>query len=396
LGPGPGEPTTIAHAATGLVPTDDPVPFPADAGGKFVHQLTVSVRKQACGPAQLQSGPPDCSAPETISQTQLWITLKPTGAYCTAFYDHDVFAIEDGDFATSRPATVTATNLGTSLAATPVTFEADGYAYPAGKAGGVVTLHKGDAFAIYRDDFYQDPPSDFQLFDQFDTVGVQHPAGLMWPRVTGVRNGSPFRYSCLTPDLVKDAVYASGLLFEPPTFLRMPWAAGAAYPVTQGNNGTFTHNGASAYAFDFGMDAGATIRAARGGTVLAIDESRTLNCNKNKGCNRDVACAATVPDALDPCTANYVEIKHQDGLITRYVHMPQNGVFVQVGDQINRGDALGLVGTTGFSTGPHLHFQVQGPDGVTVPSCFEHAVGAKIQSCDVPQTGDSFVSTNKP
>src|SRR5438128_9617526 len=98
------------------------------------------------------------------------------------------------------------------------------YAYPAGKGGGLVQIHKGDAFAVYRDDFYTFPPSPCQLFDQYDAVGVDHPAGLEWPRVTGKRNGGTFRYSCEAPPLFKDAVYVPdpSYLFDQASYFGFP------------------------------------------------------------------------------------------------------------------------------------------------------------------------------
>lgn len=53
---------------------------------------------------------------------------------------------------------------------------------------------------------------------------------------------------------------------------------------------------------------------------------------------------------------NYVQIDHGNGVSTRYLHMSQR--LVKVGDYVMQGQPIGLVGSTGISTGSHLHFGV--------------------------------------
>ena len=52
----------------------------------------------------------------------------------------------------------------------------------------------------------------------------------------------------------------------------------------------------------------------------------------------------------------YVVIRHADGTETYYAHM--STVLVNVGDRVQEGDVIGKIGSTGLSTGPHLHFGV--------------------------------------
>lgn len=53
---------------------------------------------------------------------------------------------------------------------------------------------------------------------------------------------------------------------------------------------------------------------------------------------------------------NLVEINHGDGYATRYAHNERT--LVTVGETVKRGDVIALLGTTGESTGPHVHFEV--------------------------------------
>jgi murein DD-endopeptidase MepM/ murein hydrolase activator NlpD len=58
-----------------------------------------------------------------------------------------------------------------------------------------------------------------------------------------------------------------------------------------------------------------------------------------------------------PEFGNLVEINHGGELITRYAHM--SAILVRVGDSVRGGQTVGLLGSTGRSTGPHLHFEVR-------------------------------------
>ncbi|MGR4010640.1 peptidoglycan DD-metalloendopeptidase family protein [Leucobacter sp. 1207-22] len=54
---------------------------------------------------------------------------------------------------------------------------------------------------------------------------------------------------------------------------------------------------------------------------------------------------------------NAVDIQHPDGSMTRYAHQPYGGITVSCGQWVEKGQQIGHVGTTGWSTGPHLHFE---------------------------------------
>ncbi|WP_342438595.1 peptidoglycan DD-metalloendopeptidase family protein [Paenibacillus sp. FSL L8-0436] len=70
------------------------------------------------------------------------------------------------------------------------------------------------------------------------------------------------------------------------------------------------------------------------------------------------AAMAGVVTASDQMGARgkYIIIEHPNGLETWYMHL--NGMTVKAGDKVNKGEQIGMLGNTGRSTGPHLHFQV--------------------------------------
>ena len=72
----------------------------------------------------------------------------------------------------------------------------------------------------------------------------------------------------------------------------------------------------------------------------------------------------------------HVEVKQLDGFVTTYSHM--SAWTVKVGQLVAAGQQLGNVGSTGYSTGPHLHFEVHVPDGARMdPALWLYFHGVK-------------------
>ena len=55
---------------------------------------------------------------------------------------------------------------------------------------------------------------------------------------------------------------------------------------------------------------------------------------------------------------NYIKIQHNNGLITLMAHLKYNSINVKVGDKVKFGEQIAIMGTTGHSTGVHLHYEV--------------------------------------
>ena len=102
---------------------------------------------------------------------------------------------------------------------------------------------------------------------------------------------------------------------------------------------------------DFAAPPGTPIHAAAGGVVLSAE--------------------------FHPEYGNVVEIDHGNQLMTRYAHASR--ILVRPGDLVKRGQKIAEVGTTGRSTGPHLHFEVHSKGVAQNPSRFLSAPGSPLR-----------------
>lgn len=55
---------------------------------------------------------------------------------------------------------------------------------------------------------------------------------------------------------------------------------------------------------------------------------------------------------------NYIEIAHDEKIVTKYCHLKYNSIKVKVGQVVEKGQELGFMGDTGYTFGAHLHFEV--------------------------------------
>lgn len=120
----------------------------------------------------------------------------------------------------------------------------------------------------------------------------------------------------------------------------LPYKHAKRVRVGQGNDGSGTHKGVNA--IDFNLNIGDSIYAARSGVVLEVKEDSNVGGR----------------DPKFEKFGNFIKVYHDDGTIGSYVHLQKNGSLVKKGDQIEKGEIIGLSGNTGWSSGPHLHFMV--------------------------------------
>jgi hypothetical protein len=128
----------------------------------------------------------------------------------------------------------------------------------------------------------------------------------------------------------------------------------------QGFHGGFSHNDEqNRYAVDLIVAEGTPVIAARPGRVIQVESGFDRGGNSRSLATR----------------ANYVRILHDDGSMGMYAHLKEDGVIVRPGDVVGIGEVIGYAGSTGFSSGPHLHFVVQVNVGMRLVSVPFRMVG---------------------
>ncbi len=125
---------------------------------------------------------------------------------------------------------------------------------------------------------------------------------------------------------------------------RLPFENKKKVFLVQAYESKMSHKGERA--LDFKLKKGTRICAAREGMVTALREDSEKGGLKQENLS----------------DGNYVSILHSDGSVAHYWHLQKDGVLVNTGDSVKRGQVIALSGNTGFSAFPHLHFEVQGYD----------------------------------
>ena len=163
---------------------------------------------------------------------------------------------------------------------------------------------------------------------------------------------APFRYSFRYAMYYGDPLARNTAAYAPPI------APGARFIIANAFHGAGAHAVMTPYAVDIPMPIGTPVFAARSGIVVRV------RSDSDRG----------GPDQSFAADGNFVTIRHEDGTYGNYAHFRKDGVHVRPGQLVIVGTQIGFSGNTGWSTGPHLHFDVAVADGnggyATVPWMF--------------------------
>jgi len=95
-----------------------------------------------------------------------------------------------------------------------------------------------------------------------------------------------------------------------------------------------------------------------GAEIIAVADAVVASVNDTVPENKPDTDSRTVPITLETIAGDYVMLDLGNGRYAMYAHMQPSSISVKAGDKVRRGQVLGLVGNSGNSDGPHLHFQI--------------------------------------
>ncbi|MCH8242191.1 MAG: M23 family metallopeptidase, partial [Planctomycetes bacterium] len=183
-----------------------------------------------------------------------------------------------------------------------------------------------------------------------------------------MREGGPETTVVVDRDKLVRAFFRSDQSALVPQF-HLPWPAGERFRVTQGNGGFSTHM--ELFAWDFPMPVGSPVLAAAAGVVVDL---------------RDRVGGSSEDEQGESQAENFVAIDHGGGLKSIYAHLEFQGVAVSIGQVVPAGQVIGYSGNTGFSTAPHLHYEVRDVHDESVSTGFIESARAN----GIARTGDEL------
>jgi murein DD-endopeptidase MepM/ murein hydrolase activator NlpD len=113
------------------------------------------------------------------------------------------------------------------------------------------------------------------------------------------------------------------------------------------------------------MHSGVDFRARHGTPIVAVTDGRVTGAGRMGGCG------------------NAVRLRHGGNLDTRYCHMSR--IAVQNGQSVRRGQVIGYVGSTGLSTGPHLHYEMYRGGRAIDPAGVSFVTRAQLSGAELRQ-----------
>lgn len=99
--------------------------------------------------------------------------------------------------------------------------------------------------------------------------------------------------------------------------------------------------------FHHGIDIGAPLET----NIIAVRDGNVVEINNDCVSYGDLECGSR--------WGNYIIVSHGDGNYSIYAHIHENTIVVGVGDSVRQGQVIAKVGSSGKSTGPHLHFEIR-------------------------------------
>jgi murein DD-endopeptidase MepM/ murein hydrolase activator NlpD len=111
------------------------------------------------------------------------------------------------------------------------------------------------------------------------------------------------------------------------------------------------------------MHAGMDFRAGYGTPIVAVTDGRVASAGRAGGCGKAV------------------KLSHGGALATRYCHMSR--IAVRSGQSVRRGQVIGYVGSTGLSTGPHLHYEMYRSGRAVNPASVDFVTRAQLSGAEL-------------